>query len=306
VAVVGAAVVAVEVVVADAAPPQPDSIVELRALPRLGAGISFREEWRWEVVRHRDRLGVIEVVADDIVGDAARRRLTDLRYAVPVILHGIGLSLGSADGLDADRLDHLARLVDALQPPWLSEHIAVTRAGGVEIGHLTPLPFTREAVDTVARNVDALRRAVPGVPILLENIAYTVVPPGAEMSEAEFVREVVLAADCGLLLDLENVHANAANHGYDPVAHLESLPLDRVAEVHLAGGLWDQGTYADTHTRPVPEASWSLLEWLAQRTDVHAVIIERDDDLPPFEELLSEVDRAAAVVRANPVAARRA
>jgi uncharacterized protein (UPF0276 family) len=265
-------------------------------LPFLGAGVSFREAWRWEVIRHRDELGAVECIPEDVAGPAGVRDLCLIRDAVPVLLHGIGLSLGSAEGLDPERVRHTARVAEAVSPPWFSEHIAFTRADGIEIGHLTPLPFTHEAVATVARNVAELKRALPGLPILLENIAYPFLLPGAEMSEAEFVRAVVEEADAGLLLDLENVHANARNHRYDPIAYLESLPLERVTEVHLAGGVVSGGQYVDSHTRPVPEESWALLEWLAPRTPVRAVIIERDDDLPPFEDLLAEVRRARKVL----------
>ena len=275
-------------------------------LPFLGAGISFRPAWRWEAVRHRAELGALECIPDDVTGPSGLRELQLLRDAVPVLLHGIGLSLGSAEGLDPARLAHLARVVEAVEPPWFSEHIAFTRAGGVEIGHLMPLPFTREAVETVAANVAALKRAIPGVPVALENIAYTFTLPGAEMTEAAFVRAVLEAADCGLLLDLENVHANSRNHGFDPIPYLESLPLERVVEVHLAGGVVREGEYADTHTRPVPEESWTLLEWLAPRTDVRAVIIERDDNLPPSQELLAEVRRAGDILHAAGRPATRA
>lgn len=266
-------------------------------LPFIGAGITFRDSWRWDVVRHRNRLDVLEVIADDFVGAAARDRLSDLRSALPILLHGVGLSLGSAEGLDPARIDHLATLVEAVRPPWVSEHIAFTRAGDIEIGHLMPLPFTQEAIDVVAGNVAALRGRLPALPILLENIAYTVMLPGAEMDEAAFVNGVIEASGCGLLLDLENVHANALNHGYDPIAHLQALNLDRVVEVHLAGGAWSGATYADTHSRPVPEASWRLLEWLVPRARVRAVIIERDDDLPPFNAMLGEVERAAGLLK---------
>jgi uncharacterized protein (UPF0276 family) len=273
-----AAVVAVEGAVAD--------------LPFLGAGVSFRQAWRWEVIRHRGELGAVECMPEEVAGPAGLRDLSLIRDALPVLLHGIGLSLGSAEGLDPERVRHTAKVAEVVSPPWFSEHIAFTRAGGVEIGHLTPLPFTREAVATVASNVAELKRALPGLPILLENIAYPFVLPDAEMTEAEFVRAVVEEADAGLLLDLENVHANARNHCYDPIAYLESLPLDRVTEVHLAGGIVSGGQYVDSHTRPVPEESWALLEWLAPRAPIKAVIVERDDDLPPFDDLLAEVRRA--------------
>jgi len=268
-------------------------------LPFLGAGISFRPEWRWDVVRHRAELGLLEIIADDVVGPAGQRELMFLRDGLPLLLHGIGLSLGSADGLDPARVDHFAELVELVRPPWVSEHVAFTRSGGVDIGHLTPLPFTMEAIETVARNVETLRAATRDVPILLENIAYTFIAPGQEMSEAQFVSGVIGASDCGLLLDLENVHANARNHGYDPFEYLDALPLDRAVEVHLAGGVEHDGIYADTHSRPVPEESWTLLEWLVPRTKLRAVIIERDNDLPPFDELLSEVSRASRMLHAH-------
>ncbi|MFL6261131.1 MAG: DUF692 family multinuclear iron-containing protein [Thermoanaerobaculia bacterium] len=271
-------------------------MADLPDLPFLGAGVSFRSAWRWEVIRHREELGAVECIPEDVAGPAAVRDLGLIRDAVPVLLHGIGLSLGSAEGLDAERVRHTARVAEAVSPPWFSEHIAFTRAGGIEIGHLAPLPFTREAVATVARNVAELKRALPGLPILLENIAYPFALPGAEMSEADFVRAVIEEADAGLLLDLENVHANARNHRYDPIEYLESLPLERVGEVHLAGGVVHDGQYVDSHTRPVPEESWALLEWLAPRTPVRAVIIERDDDLPPFDDLLAEVARARKIL----------
>ena len=274
-------------------------MVAVAELPFLGAGVTFRPEWRWDVIRHREELGLLEIIADDIVGPRGQQELVLLRDALPLLIHGIGLSLGSADGLDPARIDHFAELVQVAQPPWVSEHIAFTRIAGVDIGHLTPLPFTREAIDTVVRNVETLRRAVPDVPILLENIAYTFIPPGAEMSEAEFVTEVIRTSDCGLLLDLENVHANARNHGYDAIEYLQSIPLERAVEVHLAGGVEHDGIYADTHSRPVPEESWQLLEWLLARTSLRAVIIERDNDLPPFEELLVEVNRASRMLHAD-------
>lgn len=266
-------------------------------LPFLGAGVSYRDAWRWEVIRHRDDLGVVECIPDDVAGVASLRELVLIRQAVPVILHGIGLSLGSAEGLDPERVRHVARVVEAVEPPWFSEHIAFTRAGGVEIGHLAPLPFTREAVATVAANVRELQAALAGLPLLLENIAYPFPLPGAEMTEAELVGAILESADVYLLLDLENVHANALNHGYDPIDYLERLPLERVVEVHLAGGFWKEGQYMDTHTRSVPEESWRLLEWLVPRSDVRAVIIERDDDLPAFGDLLAEVRRAEGLLR---------
>ncbi len=268
-------------------------------LPFLGAGVSWREAWSWEVVEHRADLGAVECLVEEMAGARDLRRFAALRDGVPLLLHGIGLSLGSAEGLERARLRQVERAVQALRPPWFSEHIAWTRAAGVDVGHLTPLPFTREAVEIVARNVTTLRQWIPGLPVLLENIAYTLPLPGSEMTEPEFVRAVVETAGAGLLLDLENVHANSVNHGGDAIEYLAALPLERVVEVHLAGGTWDEGLYADTHARPVPAESWALLEWLAPRAaNLACVIIERDDELPPFDDLLGEVRRARGILDA--------
>jgi uncharacterized protein (UPF0276 family) len=135
--------------------------------------------------------------------------------------------------------------------------------------------------------------------MLLENIAYLVDPPGAEMDEAEFVSRAVVESGCGLLLDLTNLHANAANHGYDPVAWLERVPLDRVVQVHVTGGHWRDGILIDSHSQATPADVWELLEYVAARAPVRAVLLERDERIPPIGELLDELDLARAALRAG-------
>lgn len=185
---------------------------------------------------------------------AARREALALRELWPVVPHGVKLSLGSADGLDLERARALGRLARELRAPALSEHAAFTRAAGREIGHLTSLPFTRQAVRVVARNVATARRLLPDVPLLLENVAWTLRWPEDAMSEGDFHHELTRATGCGLLLDLGNVYANARNAGLEPLALLRSYPLEAVGMLHLAGGAWEHGFYADTHAHAVPEA----------------------------------------------------
>lgn len=184
----------------------------------------------------------LEITADHYF-DATPEKLRELellREHFTLIPHGLNLSLGSADGLDSAYLEKFAELVKRLSPPWWSEHIAFTRAGGVEIGHLTPLPFTREAVRTLQQNIAHVRRAI-SAPLILENITTMVSLPGAEMTEAEFVAEVLKQTDCGLLLDVTNLHTNAVNHGYDAMQFLDQIPLERVVQLHFAGGHQHQG-----------------------------------------------------------------
>jgi uncharacterized protein (UPF0276 family) len=214
-----------------------------------------------------------------------------------LIPHGLNLSLGSAEGLDPGYLGKFADLVARLKPPWWSEHVAFTRAGGVEIGHLAPLPFSIEALSILALNIAEATQRVE-VPLIVENITYTIPMPGHEMGEGEFLAELTERTGCGLLLDVTNLHTNAVNHGFDPTEVLDRLPLDRVVQLHFAGGEWHDGRLIDSHARPAPPEVWALLEEVVGRAPVKGIILERDDDLPPFGELLDEVDRARSLMKA--------
>jgi uncharacterized protein (UPF0276 family) len=267
-------------------------------LPTLGVGLGFREPFRGELFRNRAQVDFLEVTADHYLeaSPAKERELELLEDHFTLIPHGLSLSLGSADGLDEDYTRKLAKLVRRLDPPWWSEHLAYTRAGGRDIGHLTPLPCSREAVDVVCRNVEAVRRLID-VPLILENITYLVEMPGAEMTEANFLAEVLERTDCGLLLDVMNLHANALNHGYDPLAFLARIPLERVVQLHFVGGHWDAGILVDSHSQPTSPEVWQLLEAVLARSPVKGVILERDENIPPFAELAGELEQARAIGR---------
>lgn len=269
----------------------------MRELPTLGVGVSYRAVWGRDVPVHRDRLDCLEVIAEHYLDRTPRveRELSELASAFPIVPHGIGLSFGTDAPLDADHLRKVARLVEHLGSPWFTEHLAYTEAHGWDVGHLAPLPLTREAVDAVCRNVKLWKETV-GVPLLLENITKMVVLPG-ELSEAQFTAEVVERSGCGLLLDLHNLHTNAVNQGFDPFELLDGLPLERVGQIHLAGGHEDEDGYRiDSHSAAPPEPVWDLLRFVAARTSLNAVILEWDQEQPPFEVVLREVEKASAVL----------
>lgn len=268
--------------------------------PQLGLGIGWRAELALPIDRHGG-LGFIEVLAEDLDPHGPLPApITRLRErGLAVIPHGVSLSLGGTEPPDPGRLEALGRLATRLNAPLVSEHIAFVRAGGLETGHLLPLPRTREALDLIVANVRQAKEALP-VPLAVENIASLFEWPHAEMDEAAFLTEVVERADVLLLLDIENVYANARNHGYDPVAFLDRLPLERIAYVHIAGGVERNGLYHDTHTSPVPRPVLQLLEELCTRKAVPGVMLERDDRFPGVEELYGELAAiAAAVERGN-------
>jgi uncharacterized protein len=267
-----------------------------RARIHLGEGVGWRPELALAIDR-RPGLGFVEVIAEDFFGGSLPPAVERLRErGVTVVPHGIGLSLGGAEPPHPERLAALAALARRVQAPLVSEHLAFVRAGGVESGHLLPLPRTREALEVVVANVCAAKEALP-VPLALENVAGLFEWPGGEMDEATFLAEVLERADVLLLLDVENVYANCRNHGADPGAFLDRLPLERLAYVHVAGGVERDGLYHDTHTYPVPAPVLDLLEELSARAEVPGTLLERDDRFPDDAELYAELDAVAAAVR---------
>jgi uncharacterized protein (UPF0276 family) len=256
----------------------------------LGLGIGWRPDLAVAIDR-RPGLGFIEIVAEDFDPwgpvPAPIRQLRSRGLAV--IPHGVGLSLGGAEPPEPQRLAALARLAIRLDAPLVSEHLAFVRAGGIEAGHLLPLPRTRATMEVVVENIRVARAALP-VPLAVENVATLFDWPGAEMEEAAFLAEVIEQADVLLLLDIANVYANGRNHGFDPLAFLDRLPLDRIAYVHVAGGVERDGLYHDTHTAALPRGVLDLLGELCSRTTVPGVMLERDDNFPPEAELNAELD----------------
>jgi uncharacterized protein len=264
-----------------------------------GVGIGWREELAG-FVAGRDGLGFVEVVAEGIHLDrplpAGLEEL--MRRGVPVVPHGVRLSLGSAGEPDPARVGHLAGLAEQLQAPLVSEHVAFVRAGGLEAGHLLPVPRTRETLDVLAANVRLAQAELP-VPLALEHVAALLEWPAPELDEAAFLTELLDRTGAWLLLDLANLYANARNHGGDPLAFLDALPLERVAYVHVAGGVERDGLYHDTHAHPTPPAVLDLVAELCARRGPPGVMLERDDDYPPEAELAAELDAISAAAGAG-------
>lgn len=270
----------------------------LAHLPRLGVGLAYREPFREELLQKQSEVDFLEIAADDYI-DATRVQQEELELLAEhftIVPHFAKLSLGSAEGVDVTYLEKVAALVKWLHPPWWSEHIGFTRAGGVTLTHPAPLPFTTEAVDVMKRNIVTARRAI-ATPLILENVCSPLVWPGAQLDEADFLSEVLGAGGCGLLLDVANLFANAPAWGGDPVAFLERLPLDRVVQVHFSGGHESKGRFVDSRGQAVPEGVWQLLDAAVAGAPVRSICLERDDNLPPLVDLLWELERARAIGR---------
>lgn len=260
-----------------------------------GVGIG----WRAEIDLLVERLpGVdfVEVVTESVPRGPLPESLTILRErGVPVLPHSVSLSLGGADPLDTDRVERLAELAAAVNAPLVSDHVCFVRAGGLDSGHLLPVPRTRDALDVLVANVGQAQRIL-GVPLALENIAALIEWPNAELTEGEFLGELVERTDCRLLVDVANLWANARNAGQDPADLLDELPLAALAYLHVAGGVERDGVYHDTHAHPVPAGVFDLLAELCRRTVPPAVLLERDDRFPSAEALGGELDAIRAIV----------
>ncbi|WP_432077047.1 multinuclear nonheme iron-dependent oxidase [Streptomyces wuyuanensis] len=282
----------------------------MKQLDRLGTGIGWRPEIAAAVER-LPGLDWVEVVAENVCPGHLPESLGRLRErGVTVVPHGVSLGLGGAERPDARRLADLAERAEALGAPLVTEHIAFVRAGGtltasprLEAGHLLPVPRTRDALDVLCENVRIAQDSLP-VPLALENIAALISWPGEEMTEGRFLAELVERTGVRLLIDVANLHTNHVNRGEDPVKALDELPVEAIAYVHVAGGLERDGVWHDTHAHPVPRPVLEILAELRSRTDPPGVLLERDDDFPPEEELARELEtiRAtlAAPARPNP------
>jgi uncharacterized protein (UPF0276 family) len=269
--------------------------------PLAGVGLGWRRQLAHRIEQEAG-LGFVEVLAEHL-NPAAPLPTPLVRLkerGVPVVLHGVSLSLGSAESPDARRLDTLARLAERLGAVYVSEHVAFVRAEGIESGHLLPVPRGDEALDIIAENVRQAQAALP-VPLALENIATLFEWPAPAFTEAELLAGLLSRTRALLLLDVANLHANALNHGTDASAVLAAVPPERLAYVHVAGGVRRGALYHDTHAHPVPDGPLLLLEALAARLGPVPALLERDDHFPPPEELSAEL-RAIEAALARGVA----
>jgi uncharacterized protein (UPF0276 family) len=275
-----------------------------RTVPALGdVGIGWRPEIAGVIADLRP--GFCEVIAESIPMRRGRARpdpvLADLvTCGVPVIPHGVALSLGGTEPVQPERVRRLAACAEALGSPVVSEHIAFVRAGGIEAGHLLPVPRTRVALDVLADNIGRTRGEL-NVPLAVENIASFVEWPESDLTESEFLTELVERTGVLLVLDVANVYANARNRGRDPLRELARLPVERVAYSHVAGGHEGGDFYHDTHTAPTPAAVLDLVTALRERVDT-PFMLERDGRYPPAAELFDELDAIARAAGAAPIA----
>lgn len=267
-------------------------------VPYLGQGVGLRTVHFPEVFAGTARPDWFEAISENFMirGGRPLRALERARALAPVVLHGVSLSLGSADPLRESYLTELAALADRIEPVWISDHLCWGSFGGHYAHDLLPLPYTEEALAHVVERIDRVQSRLRKQ-ILIENVSSYLTYVDSAMPEWEFIGEVARRSDCGILLDVNNVYVSATNHGFDPMAYIRGVPADRVGQIHLAGHS-DHGTHLlDTHDAPVRAEVWALYRATLERLGRVSTLIEWDERIPPWSELLAEADRARLVER---------
>lgn len=268
-------------------------------LPDLGIGVGLRlphvDALLGSPERH-PRVDWLEIISENYMAHGGRQQVNLARALdrYPVVQHGVSMSIGGPAPLDRGYLRRLKELARRTGSPWVSDHLCWTGAHGVDLHDLFPLPYTAEAVRHVAARAREVQDFLE-TRLVIENVSSYLTYTRSEMTEWEFLSAVAEEADCGILLDVNNIYVSAYNHGFDAAAYVDGVPHRRVAQIHLAGHL-NYGEYIiDTHSERVIDPVWDLYRRALQRIGPVSTLIEWDDDIPPFEALLAEVERARAI-----------
>lgn len=265
-------------------------------MPFLGFGLGLRPDYYEEILAQKPDLDWFEIVTENylIPGGKPLYYLDKIRTNYPIVMHGVSLSLGSSDPLDIDYLRQLKALVARVEPAWISDHLCWTGVNGINAHDLLPIPYTWQAVEHLVARIQQIQDFL-GRPILIENVSSYLTYKQSEMTEWEFIRELVKRAGCYILLDVNNVYVSAINHQFEPLDYIQAMPAERVVQIHLAGHA-NHGDYIiDTHDAPVIQPVWALYAATIQHVGQVSTMIERDDNMPPLAELLAEVNEARRI-----------
>jgi uncharacterized protein (UPF0276 family) len=263
-------------------------------LTNLGHGIGLRLAHFGHILEHGvSGVDWFEIVSENFFEPGGRPQavLERVRAEVPVVMHGVSMALGSLDPVPDDYLRSLRALADRIEPAWVSDHLCWGGFAGHYSHDLLPLPYTAEALDHVARQVDRVQERMAR-PILVENVSSYLEFTSSEMPEHEFIVELARRTGCGILLDVNNIHVSARNHGYDPAVYLDAVPGELIGQVHLAGHTDLGSSIVDTHVGPVPDPVWDLYRRLIRRVGPLPTLVEWDEATPDYATVVAESQRA--------------
>lgn len=262
----------------------------------LGFGLGLRPTHYAEILDGDPEVDWFEIISENymIAGGRPLANLERVRERYPLVMHGVAMSIASSDPLDRDYLAGLKALADRIDPMWISDHLCWNGVHGVNLHDLLPVPYTEEALRHIVGRVGEVQDFL-GRRIALENVSSYISYRSSEMTEWDFVAEVAREADCLLLVDVNNIYVSAFNHGFDACMFLDAMPAERVVQIHLAGHSHETTYIVDTHDHAIPDGVWDLYREALKRFGPVSSMIERDDDIPPLNEMLAELAIARTV-----------
>ncbi len=266
--------------------------------PHLGFGLGLRTEHYETIINENPAIDWLEIITENylVPGGQPLYFLDKIRELYPMVMHGVSLSIGSGDPIDWDYLKQVKQLAHRIQSPWISDHLCWTGVQNKNTHDLLPLPYTEEAITHVATRIQQIQDFL-GRPFLIENVSSYVSYQDSIMSEWEFINEIIQRADCLLLLDVNNVYVSSINHEFNPLHYIAAIPSHRIYQIHLAGHS-NMGDYIiDTHDHAIVDAVWDLYAETIRRHGLISTMIERDDNIPPLSELISELNRATRIAK---------
>ncbi len=264
--------------------------------PQLGIGLGLRPEHYEAILDSKPKIDWFEIITENFMveGGSALHYLDKITERYPVVMHGVSLSLGGSDPLDENYLTKLKALAVRSGAKWVSDHLCWTTHNNLSMHDLYPLPYMQSVIEHVADRIKRVQDVL-GQPFVIENVSSYVTFKASVMSEWDFINEILERADCHMLLDVNNVYVSAFNHGFEAKEYINAIPVDRVQQFHLAGHM-NCGTHIiDTHDHPIIEEVWQLYALAAKRFVQASTLIERDDNIPPLEEVLAECDKARTI-----------
>lgn len=263
----------------------------------LGFGLGLRPDHYETILETSPALDWFEIITENylVPGGKPLYYLDLIRANYPMVMHGVSLSIGSSDPINLDYLQQVKELAERVEPKWMSDHLCWTGVNGINMHDLLPLPYTEQTIEHVVTHINQVQDFL-GRQILIENVSSYLTYTQSEMTEWEFLAEIVKRADCYILLDVNNIYVSSFNHNFNPHDYLQGIPKDRVKQIHLAGHS-NHGDYIiDTHDAPVIPEVWDLYADTIKRFGTISTMIERDDNIPELQELLDEVDHARRIV----------
>ncbi len=264
--------------------------------PFLGFGVGLRTKHYNHILKNWPQVDWFEIISENYMVDGGRPLfiLDQILAHYPVVMHGVSLSIGTTDPLNKDYLKKLKKLIGRVQPKWVSDHLCWTGAKGHNLHDLLPLPYNEETIHHVAGRIQQVQDFL-GRQILIENVSSYMEFCNSTMPEWAFLKAVVEESDCKILLDINNIYVSSVNHNFNPIDYLEGIPVNRVIQFHLAGHSDMKTHLLDTHDHPVKNDVWELYRYALNRFGSVSTMIERDDAIPPFPKLMTELEIAKKI-----------